>query len=240
MPKRKPSFSANTMAKRARRGGSSFRRRKPARGKARGKFARAVKKVILSTAEPKHKDYNRGSPDFNHDVVNTWTINEKTGNVWPAQGVADNQRNGDQIMLTGFLLRMLIAQKGDRPNMNYRFIVFETSQDWSYSYGDLFENVTGNVMLDGINRDSCKVLAQKWYKPFKNPTYGQAGGDEFSFTMKMWIPRRKLIKFAQNGGYDHNDRKVNFAIIAYDTLGTIISDTIASMEWWQRTYYRDP
>lgn len=207
---------------------------------ARSALARTIKTTILSMNEEKEKNYAHVTTDFFHDTPNSYVLNDATSNYWPAQGSGENQRVGDKIHITGYKLRFLLAQKGDRPNVNYRFIVVEAPRDYSYSYAASFKAVTNNAMLDEINTDRHKIISQEWLKPMTPITYGQAGGDEFSFTKQIWVPRKKLVSFGTNGGYDHDDRKLMLIIVCYDTLGTIITDNLVTAEWWQTLKYRDP
>lgn len=203
-------------------------------------FASAVRKVVLKTAESKHKDYNYSKTELYHNVVNWWEINDKTSTLFPVEGTGDDERIGDQINLSGFSFKFLFGQKGDRPNVTWRMAVVEVPQDYTYSYATLFDSVTGNTMLDSINSDGVKVLHQKWFKPMNIITYGQAGGDEYTFVRKLWIPRKKLLKFQNNNSSLHNDKKLLLCIAPYDAYGSLVSDNIAYAQFWQRTYYKDP
>lgn len=229
-----------------RRAGNSFasskRRKAPyqKRGamQGKGKFARAVKKVILRTAETKAKNTDYGKTELYHNVTQSSVLN--IGAAWPVQGTADNQRLGDEINMTGIKLRFLFGQKGDRPNVNWRLVIGAVPQNYTYVYGSFFKNVTGNSLLDEVNKDRVQVLHQKWFKPMDIITYGQAGGDEYTFTRQVFISRKKLIKFGTDAGTDHNDKTIMMVLVPYDAYGSLLSDNIAYVQTWQSLYYKDP
>ena len=75
----------------------------------------------------------------------------------PAQGDGSNGRNGDSIVSKRYKIRMLIANKGDRPNVTYRLVVFAARAGTSNTYGNVFENISGNVLLDSVNSDRCTI-----------------------------------------------------------------------------------
>jgi hypothetical protein len=48
--------------------------------------------------------------------------------IVPAQGTGDRQRIGDRIFVKGVNIKIMFgpAQKGDRPNVNWRVFIFST------------------------------------------------------------------------------------------------------------------
>jgi hypothetical protein len=54
----------------------------------------------------------------------------------PAQGIGDNQRVGDRINTSGINLKKIFGQKGDRPNVNWRYIVLSTPPGGSLLYAN--------------------------------------------------------------------------------------------------------
>lgn len=232
----KRKFGAGTFASQKRRKRASRRKKAPMRST--GKFARAVKKVILRTAETKAKNFAWSKTELYHNVSSARQINVGTA-LWPVQGDADNERQGDEINMLGIKLRFLFGQKGDRPNVNWRLVIGSVPTNYTYSYGTFFKDVTGNTMLDEVNKDRVQLMSQKWFKPAP-VTYGQAGGDEYTFTRQLYVPRKKLIKFGTDGGADHNDRYILCVICCYDAYGSLITDNIAYTQIWQSLYFKDP
>ncbi|AJD07504.1 putative capsid protein [Odonata-associated circular virus-3] len=138
---------------------------------------------------------------------------------------------------------MLFGQKEDRMNVTYRVVVLKCTEDQqpSSTVDDLIENVTGNILLDGTNRDRGNIVYQKYIKKTITPQLAPAGQErELTFTHKFWIPYKKLIKFSGNNGQQFSGPKLYLYVFAYDAYGTAITDNIAYYQMWHKLYYRDP
>lgn len=222
----------------------NYKRRTPS------KMVSTIKKIVKSTimkkAESKHKDLGYGDAfnitQLNHNSLNTFMLN--SGSVMPTQGTADNQRVGDQINVGGFYVRALCAHKADRPNLTWKFYVFRLPKGTSLSYANLFEATTNDVLLDNPNTDKVKVLFSKTIKPAMHPQgqylFATNTYKEFSFPVKFLIKYRRQYKFPTAGGTEHNDHDIVLVVFAYDTLGTLVSDTVASIQLVNTMYYKDP
>ena len=104
----------------------------------------------------------------------------------PAQGVGDTDRIGDHIRVTGFRLRMLIGQKSDRPNVNFRWVCVAAPKGSSYNYNDWFISTTNNVLLDDVNTDYLKILKTGIWRP-NEAGLVSTGTKEYTFTKKIII-----------------------------------------------------
>jgi hypothetical protein len=85
-------------------------------------FAKRVKKVIARTCETKCRPISWNKVEIFHDVFSSTQILHLNGTgVMPAPGIPQVQRNGDVINTTGYKMHLLIGQKGDHPNVNFRW-----------------------------------------------------------------------------------------------------------------------
>lgn len=206
-----------------------------------------IKKVTLKTSELKYVDYDHGKTELYHNIHNNFGVSVITHG--PAQGDGDSNRVGNEILLSGVKLTMMFYNKEDRPNTKYRVIVYsapyETSSP-SVTYGNLFDNVTGNVMIDSMDKDRVKVIKSMLVYP-KNVSANLSGdgyyigNKESTCFRKIWIPYRTKVKYANDtSGSELTNRSIYVIVMAYDTYGTLQTDNIGAVQCWQRFFYRDP
>lgn len=197
-------------------------RRKYTRGK-RG-FAKAVKNVILRTAEKKFRSVdnacnsaydfvakgyplNHNSVVYSHlvDNVDPNTVNQPI----PLQGVDDGSRNGDEIYAKGFVIRGSIDFPFDRTNTIVKMYMVE----WNSTSGSLVDHnlqhqVTGNVMLDPFQNERWKIKHIGTFRPrlgnytpySRNTTAATPGlllegGKAQSILFKKSIPFKRKLHF---------------------------------------------
>ena len=115
-------------------------------------FAVKVKKFVMKVVEPKSVRINWDKVELFHNV---WTgganFQINISGAMPTIGTLDNQRIGDRIEAQGFKIRMLMGQKADRPNVNWRYIVYSMPKGQPTGYSDVFTNTTAVVLLDEPN-----------------------------------------------------------------------------------------
>jgi len=201
---------------------------------------KAVKKITLKTAEPKKVSYNRGEVQFYHNLpIYVLKLNLPDG--MPVQGLGDNMRVGDQLNSIGYSVRLLIGQKADRPNVTFKIWFIKVPKSTGYSYSTWFDPVTNNSLLDDINEDQCKVVKTVTYRP-NQASLASAGGREYTFVKKLWIPYRKIIKFGPaNAAITTSDpHDLVMIATAYDAYGTLQTDNIGYMQIVSSLHYRDP
>lgn len=213
----------------------------------RRRLVALIKKTVMKKTELKEKTQDAGKTEIYHNcfysgtLINTgfvWPLN--SSNLMPTQGTADNQRVGDEIYISGFKVRMLVGQKADRPNVNWRYLVLSVPKGSSITYANWFQVVRSNVMLDDPNRDFVKTLAQGIWRPNEAGLVG-GSADEYTFTKKMWIPYRKHLKFGPAAGaVTHNDDDLYFILMGYDAFGSLTTDNIGYVEFSAIMCYRDP
>jgi hypothetical protein len=211
---------SSRMAYRAKRAKSSgFRKRKPSYRrtykKGGSKFAKAVKAVILKTAEKKYHnaepvfnssyDIAFGGYPLNHNSMVRAYLSDNTGLGTPAnhvtaiaQGNTDSLRNGDEIYAKGIMLRGTITIPADRKNTRFRmYWVEHNSNNGNLTvFNDVFHNITGSVHLDPVQTDrwSLKLLGEYRFSDADTSSTileGQRG----TIMIKKWIPFNRKLRY---------------------------------------------
>jgi len=224
---------------------SSYRRsqkRNPKRKKAAKttSFAKRVKKIVLKTCELKRAPVNVSKIEVFHNVFlgHTYLLNNST--TMPPGGGGQTNRIGDSINTIGYKINCLFGQKFDRPNVTWRFMVFQVPKGGSITYGDVFRTTTGNIFLDEPNRDHKKVLMSRTFRPNQAGLLN-AGQDEYSFFKKFYVPLKKTYKFGPaDNAQTHNQPDIYVGISAYDAFGSLVTDNIGYVQMFTELEYKDP
>jgi len=226
---------------------SGRKRRAPA-SSSRRRLVKLIQRTVLKKGELKEKFQNGGKTEIYHNSfysgtpTNTglvWPMNAST--VMPTQGVADDQRVGDEIFISGFKIAMLIGQKADRPNVNWRFFVLSVPKGSTITYSNWFVTNTGNILLDDPNRDFVKVLKTGLWRPNEAGLVG-GSADEYTFAKRLYIPYKKHLKFGPGqGAVTHNDDDLYLVLMGYDAYGSLTpTDNIGYVQLGVTIQYRDP
>lgn len=207
------------------------------------RIARVARKTILKKAEPKYKNHDHGHIELYHNTFTAFDLLESS--QLPAQGSSQSTRVGDQINVGGILVRMLLGQKSDRPNVTWKYYIVSCDRAVSYLYGTFFKNLMNNVLLDSPNKDYIKVHKSGTIKKNGSPPTRIVSGDttikEFTYPFKIWLSYKKILKFGPNDGdQTHQGRKMFFLIAPFDAYGTLITDNIGYIDCTQTVYYKDP
>jgi len=228
-----------------RRGFKSRTKKRAARAP-KSSFAKRVKRVMLKTCEPKHVDTIFGKIELYHNGgalysgVGAIHLNKSTN--MPAQGTGDEQRVGDMINTKGISFKMMCGQKFDRPNVQWRWWVLGVPKGSIWSYTSWFRAIVGNTMLDDPNTDFVRIIKSGYARPNQASLASGVNEREFTFTKRIFVPYRKVVKFGPaNGAVTTNDTTdIWFIQIAYDAYGTLSGDNIAYMQSMQTLHYCDP
>lgn len=200
-----------------------------------------VSKMIYKKAESKHRHADFGKIELYHNLMTIQKINDTS--CMPSQGTGDLQRIGDQINVSGFYIRILCGQKNDRPNVTWRFLIVKVPKDTSASYNTFFDNVTGNVLLDSVNKDKVQVLKSFTYKKYLGNQSLVMGTPhvlrEITFPIKLWVPYKRTYKFQTDSSITHTDGDIYLLSFAYDAYGTLTTDNIAYIQTTTTMYYKD-
>lgn len=205
-------------------------------------FAKKVRRIVLRASEPKRAPISWNKVELFHNVFST-TQNmfiNSAATMPTVGGTQQGQRIGDQINVSGWKVKCLFGQKADRPNVTWRIVCYSVPKGQSIAYGDIFKNITGNVLLDEHNTDTTKILYEKYLRP--SPSLdGNSTAKEYTFCHRCFIPHRKTYKFGPTeGGQSHNQNDIYFAAIVYDAFGSAITDNIGYMQIFTEMQYKDP
>lgn len=201
-----------------------------------------IRKIVLKTAETKYKTLSVPKQELFHNLLHNFGTNLLS--VFPTQGDADSNRNGDEIYATGMMVRMIFGQKIDRPNVTFKVWVIgynDNSLDPT-TYGNFLHNTTGNVLLDAVQSKRFKVL--KSFTLNSRGTSLEVGETpkEFVRTAKFWIPMKKKIKFIKDDSINASNYYpyINIIVSPYDAYGTLMTDNIGYAQASATLYYKDP
>lgn len=234
----------------------------------RGKkgFAKAVKKVVLSTAESKYKtaDLKTGAywngasmvgfttDNFGQIAVGhnaTWQVdilNNHTPNVThhpiPAQGDGDGMRNGDEIYAKGIRLRMQLENDAGKHNNTWKFwlVEFNSVQGDPCVPAQFFHQATGNNLLDTVQTDRWTAKLLGTYRT-KARDVGQ--DRKTNIFINKWIPfKRKLCFKADDNLQVCKGMKEFLCVVGvcYDTSNTLFNTGIGNFRIAATMYYGDP
>jgi len=219
--------------------------RRKFRGK-KGSFAKAVKKVILSTAEKCWKSVNSEGFSMKHDLCTKqafWDLATPSVAIFPSQGNSDSDRRGDEIYTSGIMMRAVLQVPSDRRNVTIKpyFVQYDASQGDPGDKTQFFHSISNNVLIDPLQTERFPGV-----KPLG--TYRCRASDSEDLTdktilIKKWIPMKKKLTFKTDATAVPTNLKTYGAIIwaCYDTVTSSIIDTVVTnAEVTFTLYYRDP
>lgn len=211
-----------------------------------GRFARKVRKVLLQTTESRYVSKSIDGTSVNHDslqVLNVWS--ETVTNIWPAQGLTDASRTGDEIYVTGLMCRMVFQIPHDRRNTKFKiwWVPHNSTQGSPNTKTEFFHTVSNNVMVDPIQTDRWQ--GTKYLGCFGvRATDQTTGSQDKTVIVKKWIPLNRKVTFQQDASQlpASGVTERGWIIIgAYDTITSVTTDTlITNSECAFTLYYKSP
>lgn len=233
-----------SMAGPRRFGGKSAGQRRKVKG-SRGKFAKAVKKVILSTAERCFKSIASDGFSLKHDTLHAQAIWNNAGatNLFPSQGNSDSDRRGDEIIAEGIMMRAILQVPADRRNVKIKawFLQYESLQGDPSDKTQFFHSITNNVMCDPRNTD--RFPGGQYLGLFKCSAVDAQVDTDKTIMIRKWLPIKKKIHFRTDAGNNPTNLKGLGYIIwaAYDTVtSSVLDSVVTNAESTFTLYYRDP
>lgn len=215
--------------------------------KSKPSLVKLIKNVTLKQSETKYVSKSISVINFYHDTfkgINLWDASNTQ--IFPAQGTSDGHRNGDEIYLTGIMIRAVFVVPFDRRNMRLRmwFVPHNPVQGDPTVQANFQHNITGNIFLDPIQTDRYKgVKYLGTYRCLSSDQTTTAGSDK-TILFKRWLPINRKITFQQdNSQAVVSGLKERGYIICtqYDTTTTLTTDVlITSMEMAATLYFKDP
>lgn len=164
MPPRRPKMKTGTKRK-------AYSKRKPA---TRNTVKSLVRKEVNKNIETKQSVYS--ATDGTEIGHNSFITIDNTP-LYTTKGVTDPQasqtsnRIGDEINFKGLQMKMMLELNERYSDVTYRILVIKSSRGDTPQNTTLWNNVSGNRMLDTINTERYTVIYQKWGK-IKAPNYG--------------------------------------------------------------------
>jgi len=222
-------------------------------------FQSRVKKVLLKTAETKYYDigvqnvqlyHNCGEfitlfPGYETSIVNWF-------NPWAKilKGTERLNRIGDRITPRGMSLKMMLANKVDRPNTQYRIIVATLPKVIAgvitTARFDPFQKANNgtcdNVLLLPADKDKgVKFLYDKIHiLPSGQRNNGGTYEKERTKTIKLWIKRKRASDIIfDTTSTDIVNKPLAIYVIPYEQYDSLETDNIASITGFMRMYYKD-
>lgn len=205
----------------------------------------AIKRVNFSMKELKWKDWQQSETTVYHNNTTTgyYSLNLNSGNstVMPAQGDTTHTRDGNEIYMSGITMRLMVKFFSDRLNGKAIIHVISVPKGQSITpYENVFDNIANNVMLDPYDKDRVKVLARKVIYPgIMNPGVPTTG-KEVTRLCKMFIPIKQRVRFTGDTDYTHTmTRDIHLIINAFDSQGSLTTDSVCTVQGFFRTMWRD-
>lgn len=238
------------------RSSKKFKRVPKRRPKRRSGFVRAVRRIALNACETKSVYRCSENNQLNHNVPFFYS-----GLLYTTQGVGDatmdaassyDSRIGDEIMVKGIDLRFWLSTKNDRPNTQYRIIVFKHRQGLTINTGAVFNDyqlaagppeVRNNKVMSYANTEKITVLKQIMLKSQGNDYSLESGATnrERSRYVQCYLPMKMMkVKYEIEDSTTPKFNNISVCVVAYDAYGTLSTDNIASFAWSYKLYFKDP
>lgn len=191
------------------------------------------------------------------------------------QGVQDNNittsqvRIGDEINLKGVSIRMMLELNERYSDVNYRILVIKSAKGDVPTKATLYNGLSGNKMLDTIDRERYSVLYEKWGKIKNDTMSGGAGATQdssvaepstgiykgfniYTFSrvtkmIKFWLPASKFTGKSGQIKYENNSSQVKFfdyhvliyAYSNYTTSELLGYNVLAVNDYVKQIYFKD-
>lgn len=127
--------------------------------------------------------------------------------LYTFQGTSDPEasigaRIGDRIKLKGVSLRMMLELNERYSDVTFRIIVIRAARGDTPTRATLFNNESGNKMLDSLNKERYTVLKQKFVK-LRAPNVSMAGTNGTS-TQHVYPPAESTGVYYPTGTAEYN------------------------------------
>jgi len=216
---------------------------------ARGSLVSLIKKISLKNSETKHThninenvSLNHNSPDMSYNHLNT--TQAVTDNNQGAQNFAC--RVGDEVIARGISYKFWFANKLDRPNVMYKIAIFRYKSGTTPAVpAPYFAQGLANYMIRDFDIEQFKILKVITFNLQTNAqriiTVGGAlVGAEGHRAVSIYIPLKNQKLKYENGTATPRFTDIGYSIVAYDSFGTVTTDTIASFSVNRKFYFKDP
>ena len=214
-------------------------------------LAKMIKRISLKQCETKNTHQIVENTDLYHNLE---TIT--TNLLYTRQGISDNNtgtssyamRIGDNVIARGLQFKMWFATKSDRPNVMFKIVWFKYYTQSTPPTSIFKSQGTSNRMIRDLDNEKLKVIKVKQFTLNTGNMVEQGSGGTVNWLrkeahryVKCYIPLRnaKITYIADDSGTPRN-YDYGFAVIPYDSYGTLTTDIIASFAYNVKFYFKDP
>jgi len=212
-------------------------------------LTRAIKRTVFNMKELKYKDLKLDDFAMKHNAYSvayklklfTGVIPGTSQNWMPEQGDTSHTRDGNEIYLSGIQVRLQLRFFPDRLNGKCLIHVVKVPKGQSiFAYEDVYDNITGNIMLDPMDKDKVKCIYKKTVYPgVMNPGVPTTGKDVCRY-LNFFVPYKGTLRFQGDTETTHNmAHDYHLIIQAYDSANSLVSDDVASVQSYFRVMWRD-
>lgn len=229
----------------------SFNKRAISKAKT-ASLVKLIKKVSLKNTETKNTHQISEANDLNH---NTQYLT--TNLLYTRQGIGDNNtgtssyssRIGDEVIARGIQFKLWFATKQDRPNVMFKVVVFKYYSQSTPPTTIFKGQGTSNLMLRDIDVERIKILKVKMFTLNVGTSFtGTNNSNAYNVTgreahkyMKIYVPLKNAkVKYIADDSGTPMRYDIGLAVMAYDSYGTLTTDTIASYGVNAKFYFKDP
>lgn len=237
------------------------------------KIQAVVRRILNKQIETKNAVLS--TSDYQQIAHNNFIALESGSLLAMTQGVQDNNisssqvRVGDEITLKGVAIRLQLELNERYSHVSYRILVVKHAKGDTPTKATLFNGLSGNKMLDTIDRERYSIMYEKW-GTIKNDTQGggRSAQEDASATLpatglyangtawsslfsrvtkivKIWLPAKKLqqniVKY-ENGSGQVKFFDYSFLVYAYSNYSTselLGYNVLAVNDYVKQIYFQD-
>ena len=209
------------------------------------------------------------SPDgteifHNNFVTLNSALLKTTYGAYDPEAGSDLNRIGDKVNLRGVKIKAMVELNERYSDVTFRLMVIKAARGDTPTRATLFNNLSGNKMLDTINRERYTILHQQYFK-LKAPNTGTQGGEPtlppapgFNYAndgdirlsratkiISAWIPGKKFVR---SGIVQYENNSQNPKFFDYHAVLYAYSNYSTDQDIWyvgrvndyiQVMYYKD-
>lgn len=212
-------------------------------------LVKLIKKVSLKQCETKHTHQIMENVMVYHNSINLYNNMLATYQGINDTGTGTSQnsmRVGDQVVARGISLKIWLANKLDRPNVMYKIIIYKYQSRITPTSDTFLSQGSTNIMLRDFNTEKYSIVAQKTinlqvgFSAVPTGVNGDQDGKEAHKLLKFWIPlKNKKIQY-EEANLTPKYFDYGFAVVAYDSYGTLSTDIIGTYAFNMKFYFKDP
>jgi hypothetical protein len=180
----------------------------------------------------------------NFVVMNSTPLATTQGDMDVDSGLG--QRIGDKINLKGVSIRFMTELNERYSDVSFRFLFVKAAKGDVPTRASLYNAVSGNKMLDTLNRERYTILKDHWFKiraanqgtdagftSAGSGTYDAPSGNQTlsraTKITKIWIPGNKIVK---GGVLQYEDNATQLKFFDYYCLLFAYSNYSTNQDLW--------